>query len=123
MKQDILNRKDIEQLINAFYDKVKEDELISYFFKDVVAVNWQKHLPVMYDFWENVVFHTGSYEGNPMLIHQNLNKISAMKMEHFQRWILLFNHTVDELYEGQNAENIKQRAMSIATVMQIKIFN
>lgn len=123
MKHDIINRKDIEQLINAFYDKVKEDEIIGYFFNEVVPVNWVKHLPVMYDFWENVVFHTGSYEGNPMHIHQNINKISPMKMEHFQRWILLFNHTVDELYEGQNAENIKQRAMSIATVMQIKIFS
>ncbi len=123
MKQDIIKRDDIEKLINAFYERVMKDELISYFFTKVVEVNWQKHLPVMYDFWENVVFHTGNYEGNPMAIHQNINKMSPMKMEHFQRWILLFNQTVDELYEGQNAENIKQRAMSIATVMQIKIFN
>ncbi len=42
-------------------------------------------------------------------------------MEHFQRWILLFNETVDELFKGEKAELIKQRALSISTVMQIKI--
>jgi hypothetical protein len=49
MNRDIENRKDIEQLINAFYDKVREDELIGFIFNDVAKVNWQKHLPVMYD--------------------------------------------------------------------------
>jgi hemoglobin len=46
-----------------------------------------------------------------------------MKMEHFQRWTELFTATVDEMYKGEKAELIKQRAMSIATVMQIKIFS
>jgi hypothetical protein len=30
---------------------------------------------------------------------------------------------VDELFEGDNADLIKQRAISIPTVMQIKILN
>ncbi|OPZ14298.1 MAG: hypothetical protein BWZ05_02362 [Bacteroidetes bacterium ADurb.BinA245] len=44
-----------------------------------------------------------------------------MNPEHFNRWIELFTKTVDDLFEGTNATTIKQRAMSIATVMQIKI--
>ncbi len=123
MKTDIANRQHIEQLINSFYDKVKVDAVIGYFFTEVIPVNWEKHLPVMYDFWENVVFYTGNYEGNPMQQHQQLHKKSPMRMEHFQRWLLLFAETVDELYKGEKAELIKQRAASIATVMQIKIFN
>ena len=50
MKGDITNRKDIEQLINAFYDKVKKDAVIGFIFNDVAKVNWEVHLPVMYDF-------------------------------------------------------------------------
>jgi len=121
MKMDIKDRKDIELLINSFYDKVKQDTIIGFFFTDVVQVNWEKHLPVMYDFWENIVFQTGSYNGNPMDKHLELNKKSLITMEHFQRWILLFNETVEELFSGAKAEFIKQRALSIATVMQIKI--
>jgi len=121
MKKDIEDRKDIELLINSFYDKVKQDAIIGSFFTEVVQVNWEKHLPVMYNFWENIVFQTGSYNGNPIDKHLELNKKSLITMEHFQRWILLFNETVDELFLGTNSELIKQRALSIATVMQIKI--
>lgn len=122
MKADITDRKDIKLLVDTFYDKVKVDPVIGYFFTKVVPVDWDKHLPVMYNFWENIVFYSGSYDGNPMVQHQNIHKISPMKMEHFQRWISLFTETVDQLFEGKNAEQIKQRATSIATVMQIKIF-
>lgn len=121
MKKDIEDRKDIELLINSFYDKVKQDAIIGLFFTEVVQVNWEKHLPVMYNFWENIVFQTGSYNENPMAKHLELNKKSLITMEHFQRWILLFNETVDELFKGEKAELIKQRALSISTVMQIKI--
>jgi len=50
MKKDIENRDDIIRLVNTFYDKVKPDETIGYFFNRVVDVNWEKHLPVMYNF-------------------------------------------------------------------------
>ncbi len=35
MKGDITNRMDIEQLINAFYDKVKKDDVIGFIFNDI----------------------------------------------------------------------------------------
>lgn len=120
MKVDIINRQNIEQLIDAFYNKVRPDAQIGYLFSHIS--DWSKHLTAMYDFWENVVFFSGSYSGNPMESHKALHKWKPMKIEHFQRWVKLFTETVDELFEGENAELIKQRAISIATVMQIKIF-
>jgi hemoglobin len=121
MKKDIENRDDIINLVNTFYDKVKPDETIGYFFSKTVHVDWEKHLPVMYNFWENIIFHVGSYSGNPMQHHISLHQKSPMKKAHFNRWIQLFNETVDDLFEGQKAEQAKQRALSIATVMQINI--
>ncbi len=123
MKTDIVNRKDIELLINSFYDKVKVDAVIGYFFDKVIPVNWEKHLPTMYNFWENVVFNTGGYEGNPMIQHQHIHQKSPMTKAHFDQWLKLFTETVDELYVGEKAELIKQRAVSIATVMQIKVLH
>ncbi len=121
MKKDIENRDDIIRLVNAFYNKVRPDPAIGYFFSEVVNVDWEKHLPVMYNFWENIIFHVGSYSGNPMKHHLSLHQKSPMKKEHFNRWIQLFNETVDELFEGEKTEQAKQRALSIATVMQINI--
>lgn len=121
MKADIQSRSDIQLLVDRFYDKVKQDEAISYLFIDVAKVDWEHHLPRMYDFWENIVFQTGGFTGNPMAAHLQLNQKSPLKQEHFVRWLQLFFETVDELFDGDNAELIKQRAQSIATMMQIKI--
>lgn len=123
MKTDIKGRSDIEFLINEFYKKVKNDDKIGHFFSHVVIVNWNKHLPIMYDFWENILFHTGGYNGNPMEKHLNLNMKSPLRREHFERWTRLFDETVDEHFSGGKAILIKQRALSIATVIQLKIFN
>jgi hemoglobin len=123
MKHDLQNRADIELLVNCFYDKVKQDETIGYLFNDVAKVNWEKHLPVMYSFWENIIFYTSNYQGNPMDAHTKLNQQSRLKMQHFQQWNKLFAESVDQLFEGEKAELIKQRALSISTVMQIKIFS
>src|SRR5437773_10341136 len=119
MKKDISNREDIQQLVNAFYEKVKRDELISYLFNDVAKVNWERHLPRMYDFWENIIFQTGSFTGNPMIAHVQLHQKSPLNKAHFAQWQRLFLATVDELFEGEKAELAKQRAISIATMMQI----
>lgn len=123
MKKDIESRDDIELLVKNFYEKVKIDPVIGNIFTDIARVNWEKHLPVMFDFWENTIFYTGSYSGNPMKSHQNLNRLFPLTKEHFSRWNQLFASTIDELFEGDKAVLAKQRAISISTVMQLKLFN
>ena len=123
MKTDIKDRTDIALLVNSFYEKVKKDETIGYIFNDVAKVDWDHHLPIMYDFWESVLFHTGPYNRNPMVVHKSLHAKHPLTREHFAEWLRLFKETVDELFEGDNATTIKQRAESIATVMQLKILH
>jgi hemoglobin len=121
MKHDIRDRQDIKQLIDTFYTKVRADDTIGYLFNDVAKVNWETHLPRMYDFWENILFQTGGFKGNPMVAHVLLHQKSPLNAAHFERWLQLFFTTVDELFEGDKAGLIKQRARSIATMMQIKV--
>jgi len=120
MKTDIRNRKDIEKLVNAFYDVVKNDAVIGYLFTDVAKVNWDEHLPKMYAFWENILFFTGNYEGNPMARHRELHQKSPMTKVHFKHWGDLFTQTVDSLFEGKKAEEIKNRALNISDMMMYK---
>ncbi len=114
---DIQTRKDVEMMVQTFYDKVNRDELLSPIFSQVAAVNWEKHLPVMYDFWSSVLFGEMSYKGNPFLKHIPL----PVNGTHFNRWIQLFQATVDELFTGPKAEEAKGRAASIAAIFQFKI--
>jgi hemoglobin len=121
MKQDIESKAAIPLLINTFYSKVRKSEAIGYIFNDVARVDWESHLPIMYDFWESIIFHTGPYARNPMAVHKALHQRHPLNKAHFKEWLKLFKETVDELFEGENAERAKQRAESIATVMQLKI--
>jgi hemoglobin len=121
MKLDIQNRADIDKFIADFYKKAMTDEKIGYIFTEVAKIHVETHLPIICDFWENVLFQTPVYQGNPMNVHIALHQKSPLTSEHFERWVALFSETINELFEGELAERAKQRAQSIATVMQIKI--
>ena len=121
MKHDIRNREDIRLLMERFYDKLLADESISYLFTDVAKINPELHFPVLVDFWDSMLFQADSYHKNAMKPHLDLHQQSPLEAHHFKTWLSYFIDTVNELFEGDKAELAKQRATSIATVMQIKI--
>lgn len=121
MKKDIANREDLLQLVTLFYEKLLNDPSISYIFTDIAKIRLDHHLPVLVDFWDSVLFQSDTYRKNAMQPHLDLHKRSPFTPAHFQTWLRYFNATVDELFEGEIAFMAKERALSIATVMQIKI--
>ena len=120
-KKDIENRADLEILLEIFYKKVFNDDLISHFFTEVVPLNLETHIPVIADFWESVLLDGRGYRKNVMEIHLNISEKSKINKEHLDRWVKIFSETVDELFEGAKASLAKQRAASIATMMNLKI--
>ncbi|KQM64608.1 sec-independent protein translocase TatC [Pedobacter sp. Leaf216] len=121
MKKDINDRNDIVLLVDTFYQNVSLNKAIGPIFTDVAKVNWEHHLPKMYDFWESILFGMATYKGNPMLTHFALNEKTPLQTEAFDTWKNLFYNTVDDLFTGPNAELIKQKAQSIADLMHYKI--
>lgn len=121
MKKELSDRSDIELLVNSFYDQVKQDETIGYIFNEVAEVDWDHHLPIMYNFWEMLLFGTGSYKGDPMTKHIELSKKTTIGSKHFDRWKEIFTETVNEHFYGSKAEEAKQRASHIASLMLYRI--
>lgn len=119
-KPDITFRHDIEQLINRFYDSVRADAQIGFIFNDIAQVDWPRHLPVMYDFWEFLLLDGGNYRGNPIQKHFDLHQRYPLDATHFERWLELFQAAVDALFEGPKAEDAKFRARAIAEVWKPK---
>ena len=121
MKRDIENRKDIELLMTKFYDRLLADPVINYLFIDVAKIDLAHHLPIIVDFWEMVLFHADTYRKNAIEPHLKINKQSPIQKHHFNTWLSHFNQSIDELFEGDKAREAKEKAVSIATIMQIKI--
>lgn len=121
MKQDIQERKDIELLVNTFYNKVKVNETIGFIFNDIAQVDWDTHLPKMHRFWASMLLGERSFRGNPMVKHFALSEKTPMTETQFSEWLRLFHETCDELYEGSLVNEAKKRASTIAQLMMFKI--
>lgn len=113
-RHDIDTREDIKILVDRFYEKVNKDPLLAPVFSHV---HWPHHLPIMYNFWSSMLLDDQSYRGNPLQRHLHL----AIEQDHFSQWLKLFKETVDEMFEGNKAEEVKMRAQSIAGIFQLKM--
>ena len=111
---DITDRKDIMELVDSFYSKVTNDDVLEPIFRHV---NWPKHIPTMYNFWSSMLLGDQTYQGNPFEKHIHLDIDST----HFNRWLELFAHNVDEHFAGARADEAKSRAVTIAGVFQHKL--
>lgn len=115
------SREDIEHLVNSFYTKVVKDETIGFFFKDVIKVDFEKHLPKMYSFWETLLFGQISYKGNPMAVHFPINELQAMESRHFDKWLELWKLTIEENFAGESADMAIYKSENIAKLMAFKM--
>lgn len=117
MKQDIDTIEDIKLLVDTFYGRIREDDLLKDIFNGVIQDRWPEHLEKMYRFWQTVLMDEHTYFGSPFVPHAEL----PVDKEHFDRWIGLFGETVDELFEGERAERAKWQGDRMAKMFLSKI--
>lgn len=108
-------------LVDSFYEKVQVDPLIGPIFTDVAQVDWSKHLPKMYAFWESLILGNNAYDGHPFRPHLIVNQKHTLTIEHFERWLQLFSATLSEKFTGDAADQVRQRATQIALVWNNKL--
>jgi len=115
--KDIEDIASIRILVDDFYSRVRQDELLGPVFEAVIHDNWQPHLEKMYAFWNAALFGIPGFKGNPFARHAPL----AIAGEHFERWLQLFNQTIDENFEGPMADETKKRAYTMSVMFQSKL--
>lgn len=116
MDKQIETIEDIRLLVDSFYDKVRQDQILAPVFSEKIQ-DWPPHLDKMYRFWQSILLEQHTYNGAPFLKHVML----PIGQEHFNRWLALFYETVDSLFSGGKAQEAKFRATRIADVFQFKM--
>lgn len=114
MKRELSNRADLDFLLSTFYQKATSDELLGSKFE---GINLSTHLPIIGDFWETTLFNNTVYKGSPFDKHIALE----LSSEHFERWIHLFEETVNEHFKGKVASDAIHRAKTISIIFQHKL--
>ncbi len=116
-RRDIENRADIERLVETFYTRAMADVVLGPIFIDVARLDLPAHMPIMCDFWENILFGARKYPGGMMMKHILLHRQTALAPHHFQRWLDAWVETVDDLYAGERANVAKVHASRVAVAM------
>lgn len=115
--KDISKLDDVVALVDRFYTKVQDDGLIGPIFNERMEGRWPEHLAKMYTFWQTVLLGEHTYYGSPFPPHAHL----PVEKKHFERWIALFQETVDAHFSGPKADEAKWRAGKMAEMFQYKI--
>ncbi len=110
---DIESRADCERLVRAFYGRALEDPIIGWIFTDVAKLDLDAHVPVIASFWETILLGAQSYSGGAFRPHAALHARIGLRAGHFERWLVLWCTTVDELFSGERAELAKAHALRV----------
>ncbi|MCB5292046.1 group III truncated hemoglobin [Arthrobacter sp. SO3] len=114
MNGDLKDRSDVALLVEEFYRRAFADPLIGPIFTHIAKMDLVRHLPIMCDFWETVLFSAGLYRRNALQMHLVLNARFPLQQEHFERWLTLWAANVDEHFAGEKADLAKIQATRIA---------
>ena len=123
MKKNIQSREDVSLLVHSFYAKIRKDNEIGHFFNEVIK-DWDEHLEKLTDFWEMNLFGSRNYFGNPIEAHIDVDrKFNGIISTHeFGIWLNHWFATIDELFEGENADTLKRRARKMSTMLFLNMF-
>lgn len=113
---DVDDRSQVAEVMRRFYADVAQDGLLGPMFNDVAKVDWSEHLPKLTDFWCRALFGTAGYVGNPFRAHLDVHTQRPFTIEHFHRWLDLFEETLDLGWSGPNVEKMKTLANNVARV-------
>jgi|SRR5690606_8195589 len=119
MTRELEQVEDIKLLVDTFYNKIREDDLLGPIFVEVIQDRWTRHQNQIYTFWQTELLGEHLYCVNPFMPRADL----PVKKQHFVRWIELFYQTLDEYFAGEIADEAKWRAAEMAEMFQYKIAN
>jgi hemoglobin len=91
---NIATEQQIRDLVDAFYARVRKDDVLGPIFAKSIGHEWGPHLARMSDFWSTVILASRRYKGNPIAVHLAL---PGLTRDHFDRWLGYWRTTTSEL--------------------------
>ncbi len=114
MKADITTEEDIAKWMHQFYEKLLKDDITAPVF---VGLDIDAHMPQLVNFWAFVLLEKEGYRTNVFEKHVRLH----LEKKHFERWLMHFAATTDEMFSGERADTAKQRVKLLATTFYYKL--
>jgi hemoglobin len=115
--RDIESREDIVAVIDLFYERTFADPVLGPIFVDIMKLDLDHHIPIVADFWENILFAARKYPGGMMRVHFDVHMMTGLQPHHFQRWLDYWEASIEEQFAGPRATLAKEHAWRVARMM------
>jgi hemoglobin len=115
-RDDIRTRDDVRRFVVAFYRDVAMDDRLGPIFA-AARVDWNQHNERLTDFWAWQLLGQPGYDANPLRAHEPVHARTPFGAAHDDRWLELFEATIDEHFAGPTAELAKRRATKMAAAL------
>lgn len=116
-RDDIRTRDDVRRLVVGFYREVAMDDLLGPIFA-AAHVDWNAHHDRLTDFWAWQLLGQPGYGRNPLRAHEPVHARTPFAAEHYERWLQIFQATIDEHFAGPTAELAKRRGRKMAAALR-----
>lgn len=116
---DSITEQQVSDLVDAFYDKIRQHPRLSMLFAGGMSMDWPEHLDRMKAFWRSMLMQTREYGGKPIPTHA---KLEGLEPEDFADWLTLFRETARSLCPEDAANLYINRAETIARTLQMAVF-
>lgn len=114
--RDLDSRAEVAEMVRRFYADVAMDDLLGPLFNDVAQVDWSEHLPKLTAFWSRALLGQIGYVGNPFQAHAAVHAQEPFTPAHFERWLSLFEETLELGWVGPNVDRALALAHNVARV-------
>lgn len=118
MTYEGITEASLKALVDAFYAKVRQDPLIGPVFNGAIA-DWPEHLEKLQAFWSSVMLASGRYKGRPLPAH--VKHADSISPASFDRWLILWSETTDEMLDADSASALQDKAGRIAESLSLGI--
>ncbi|NQY84162.1 MAG: group III truncated hemoglobin, partial [Alcanivorax sp.] len=88
-KPDLDSPARIEEMVDAFYQRVLDDPLLAPVFLEVARIDLDQHLPLIAAYWKKMLLGDTAYDRHMIAKHRAVHDKQPLTGAHHERWLAL----------------------------------
>ncbi len=116
--RDLDTHDEIAEFVTRFYREIAQDERFHHWFETIAHVDWHAHTAALTEFWVGLLLGEPHDPADDVIeAHRWLHDTDPFDGALFERWLEIFDTTLDEGWTGPMTEAARRRGHGIAWAM------
>jgi hemoglobin len=116
--RDLDTHDEIAEFVTRFYREIAQEERFHHWFETIAHVDWHAHTLELTDFWVGVLLGEPHESADEVIeAHRWLHESDPFDTALFDRWLEIFDTTLDDGWTGPTTEAARRRGHGIAWAM------